>query len=146
MSERDRPDRTDRAERERGDEERPRLFGLMRKLPELLSRLVRDEVEAAKAEISRKLKEVGKGAGVAAAGGVVVLFAIGTLIAAAVLGLAVALPPWLAALLIGVVLLAGGAVMLLVGVRMLRRGAPPTPTETAEDIKKDVRVVTRADR
>ena len=71
-----------------------------------LSRLVRDEIQLAQTELSAKAKHAGIGVGAFGGAGVLALYGIAVLIAAAVLGLAVALPPWLAALIVGVVVLA----------------------------------------
>ncbi|MGI3786216.1 MAG: phage holin family protein, partial [Janthinobacterium lividum] len=70
---------------------------LVRSLSEDLSRLVRDEIRLAQAEVSEKAKKAGIGIGAFGGAGVIALYGLGVLIAAAVLGLAAALPAWLAA-------------------------------------------------
>jgi len=60
------------------------------------------------------------------------------LLAAAVLGIATALPAWLAALIVGVALLIITTVLVLIGVRQLKAGVPPVPTETIDSVKHDV--------
>lgn len=66
------------------------------------------------------------------------LAAFAALMAAVILGLATAMPAWLAALVLALVLAAGAATVLVVGLRIGRRTLPPVPTETVESIKEDV--------
>jgi hypothetical protein len=120
---------------------RPRLLDLAASIPRQVSRLVRDELRAAQVELVTKLKAAGVGAGLLAGGLVVLLFAINALLAAAILGLAVVLPAWLSALIVGVVLAIIAAVLALVGVRKLRAGVPPVPTESIDSVKEDIRTV-----
>src|SRR4051794_9535834 len=61
---------------------------LVKRLSTQLSELVRGELELARAELTEKGKRAGAGAGLAGAGGVVALFGVGALIAAAIAGLA----------------------------------------------------------
>jgi len=57
------------------------------------------------------------------------------------MGIATALPGWLAALIVGGALLVITVVLVLVGVNQLKRGTPPVPTETIESVKKDVNAI-----
>ena len=57
------------------------------------------------------------------------------------LALALVLPAWASALIIGVVLLIIAGIIAAVGVRALKRGMPPTPTDTLESVQEDVRAV-----
>jgi hypothetical protein len=120
---------------------RPRLLDLAASIPRQVSRLVRDELRAAQVELTTKLKAAGVGAGVLAAGLVVLVFAINALLASAILGLALVLPAWLSALIVGVVLAIIAAVLALVGVRKLKAGVPPVPTESIDSVKEDIRTV-----
>ncbi|MCU1439311.1 MAG: phage holin family protein [Rhodoglobus sp.] len=120
---------------------RPSLLGLIRDVPGLVSRLFREELRAAKAEIAEKAKAAGVGIGVVAGGCILALLALGTLIASAVLGLAVAVPAWLAALIVALVLLVIAAVLVFLGVKRLQAGMPPAPTETVKSVREDVRVI-----
>jgi hypothetical protein len=119
-------------------EPRRSLFQLIGDLPGYLADLIRSEIELLKTELVEKAKYFGVGAGLVAAGAVIALYAFGVLLAAAVLGIATALPAWLAALIVGVVLLIITTVLVLIGVRQLKRAAPPVPTETIDNVKKDV--------
>ena len=72
-------------------------------------------------------------------GGVVVYLGALALTAAVILLLIdpVGLKPWLAALLVGAVLIAAGAVMLQRGGKEIKR-TDPTPRRTLETIKEDI--------
>ena len=67
--------------------------------------------------------------------------AVAVLIATAILGLAQAVAAWLAALIIGVVLLIITAVLVLLGKKALERGLPPVPELAQASIKADVAAV-----
>ncbi|CAN5382005.1 phage holin family protein [soil metagenome] len=123
------------------DEDRKSLVGLFRQIPEQISRLIRDEIRAARAELFGKLKAAGVGAGLLIGALVLVLFAIQVLLASAVLGLATVLAPWLSALLVGVVLLVVAGILALLGIRLLKAGVPPVPKESIDSIKEDVRTL-----
>jgi predicted phage tail protein len=62
----------------------------------------------------------------------------GAFAGAAILALATALPAWLAAVIVGVVIAVAAAALALVGVKQLQRAAPPVPNEAAESVKEDV--------
>ena len=111
---------------------------LVRNLSEDLSRLVRDEIRLAQAEVGEKAKKAGIGIGAFGGAGVIALYGLGVLIAAAVLGLAVALPAWLAAIIVAVVLFVIAAVAALVGRKKLQQAGPPLPTRAIETTKADV--------
>lgn len=114
---------------------------LIGELPDLVTRLVRDEVRLAQAEVTGKAKKLGLGAGLFGGAGVVALLGLNALITAAVLGLAAVMPGWLAAILLAVVLFAIAGVLALIGKKDVQKAAPPLPTETLESIKADVATV-----
>jgi Flp pilus assembly protein TadB len=131
---------------ERQSGERVGLIGLVRQLPGQVSRLIRDEIRAAQMELTEKLKAAGVGAGLLVGGAVLALFAIGALVAAAILGLAEVLAPWLSALIVGVVLLLIAGALALVGQRRLKKGMPPLPQDSIESVKADIRTVKGVNR
>lgn len=63
------------------------------------------------------------------------------LIAAAILAFATIVPGWLAALIVAGILLVIVIVLVLVGLRQVKQGIPPAPTETIKSIKKDVNAI-----
>jgi len=121
--------------------ERQSLVGLFRQIPTQISRLVRDEVRAAQAELTAKLKDAGLGAGLLAAAAVVGLYALGVFIATAIIALSTVIAPWLAALIIAVALLLVAGILAFLGLRKLKTGVPPVPTDSIESVKADIRTV-----
>lgn len=121
--------------------ERLGLIGLFRQLPTQISRLIRDELRAAQAELTEKLKAAGMGAGLLVGALVIALFAFGVFIAAAVLGLSVVLQPWASALIVGALLVLVAVVLALLGRNKLKKGVPPLPTESIENVKADIRAM-----
>ena len=111
---------------------------LVRTAAEQISRLVRDELTLARAEIAEKAKKAGTGAGLLGGSGVIALYGLAALLAAAILGLAVAMPAWLAALIVAVLLFATAGVLALVGRRELEHAKPPVPEETMRSVKRVV--------
>lgn len=126
---------------ERGETSRRSLFTLIGAIPTLLVDLIRNEIESLKNEITGKLKEAGIGIGLLVGAAVFAFFAVLVLIASAVLGLATVLPAWLAALIVGGFILVIAVIVAIVGIRTLKKGVPPAPTNTIESIKKDVRTI-----
>ncbi|MGH2840953.1 MAG: phage holin family protein [Solirubrobacteraceae bacterium] len=114
---------------------------LLHRLSQQTQTLVRDEIRLALLELQDKGKRAGIGAGLFGAGGLIALFAIGTLIAAIVLLLATAVEAWLAALIVAAVLLAGAGLLALGGKKEIEQAIPPAPTEAIESTKHDVEAV-----
>ncbi|MFK4086903.1 phage holin family protein [Kribbella sp. NPDC020789] len=103
-----------------------------------VSRLVRDELQLAKAELKDKGKEAGVGIGLFGGAGTIALYGLGALIAAAICGLAVVLPAWLAALIVAVVLFAVAAVAALLGKRHVSKATPPIPQRAVDGVHEDL--------
>src|SRR5215467_11089177 len=77
--------------------------------------LLRQEIALFKAELQHKFGRLSRGASALAAGGLIAFSGWLVLIAAAVLGLSKAVEPWLAALIVGLVVVAFGVGLLLFG-------------------------------
>ena len=114
---------------------------LIGRLTQQTSDLVHSELQLAKAEMTAKAKHAGVGAGLFGTAGVVALYGVGALIAAAILALALLLAPWLAALLIGVALLLIAGIIALVGKKQVRQATPAAPEQTIDNVKRDVKAV-----
>ncbi|GAA0350577.1 phage holin family protein [Actinoallomurus spadix] len=114
---------------------------LVGKAARQISELVHQELALAKAELAEKGKEAGRGAGLFGGAGTVAFYGGGTLVAAVVAGLAVALPVWAAALIVGVALLAIAGLLAAAGRSRMRRATPPVPQQTAESVKTDVQEI-----
>jgi nitrate/nitrite transporter NarK len=114
------------------------LAELIKQLSEQSSRLARQEVELAKAELAYKGKRAGIGAGMFGGAGVFGFYGLGALTAAAILLLATAVTAWLSALIIAVVLAAIAGVLALQGKTKVQQATPPVPEEATESVKEDV--------
>jgi hypothetical protein len=126
---------------ERDKRARRSLVSLFAELPTLIIQLLKDEIENLKRELTARLAKLGIGVGLFVAAALFAFFALATLIAAAVLGIATALPAWLAALIVAGGLLLLTAILVLVGVSSLKKGLPPVPEEAISSIKKDINTV-----
>jgi hypothetical protein len=117
--------------------ERP-LGELLKQLSEETTRLVRQEIELAKAELTQKGKQAGLGAGLFGAAGAIGFLALAALTTCFILALDAAMPAWLAALLVAVVYGGIAAVLALRGRAKVRQATPPLPDQTIETVKEDV--------
>jgi hypothetical protein len=121
----------------RAPQDRP-LGELARQLPEQVSRLVREELRLARLEMTQKGKRAGFGAGMLGGGGVVALYGAAAILAAIILALAMVLPVWASALIVGGALLAVAAGLAAAGRKQLKRVPPPAPEETRASVEADV--------
>lgn len=119
---------------------------LVQRLSEQTAMLVRDEMRLAQAELEEKGKRAGMGAGMFGGAGLVALYGVGALLAAAILLIGTAIEPWLAAVIVGVVLLAVGGLLALTGKKQIDRATPPKPERAIESVQKDVRHVKESAR
>jgi tetrahydromethanopterin S-methyltransferase subunit C len=117
------------------------LFGLVGDVPKLVKELVTGELNLLKAEMLTKAKIFGLAAGLLVGALVIVLYAIGVLLTAAVMGLATVMPAWLAALIIAVVMLIVAAILGWIGWKRFKKGLPITPKRTIDSVKNDVNAV-----
>ena len=117
---------------------RSRPFGeLVQQLAKETSTLVRQEIELAKAEVTEKGRQAGKGAGMFGAAGIIALLALGALTAAAILALDLAVAGWLAALIVAAVYGATAGLLALAGKGRVQEATPPAP-QTVETVKEDI--------
>lgn len=119
----------------------PSAGELVKQLSEHVSVLVRDELKLAQVEMTRKGKQAGAGVGLLGGGGLVALYGLGCLIACVVIALSGVVAAWLAALIVGVALLAVAGAAALMGKGRLQRATPPVPKEAVGSVKTDVDVI-----
>ena len=124
---------TDPADRSLGD--------LVKFVTEDLSHLIRSEIKLAQVEVTEKAKGVGAGIGAFGAAGVLALFGLGLLLTTAVLALSLVVAPWLAALIVAVVVFVVAGIAALVGKKKVTEAAPPVPTRAVESVKEDVQEI-----
>jgi membrane protein len=111
---------------------------LFQQLSTQTATLVRQEIKLAQLELQEKGKRAGLGAGMFGGAGLVALYGVGALVAAAVLALATAVDPWLAALIVAAVLLLVAGVLALSGKRQVKQATPPVPEQALESVQRDV--------
>jgi uncharacterized membrane protein YqjE len=122
-------------------EDEPTLGALVHDLTQQVPELIRSELRLAQAEMAEKSKRVGLGLGMFSAAGLLAFLGTGCVVATAILALAHALPDWLSALIVAVVLLAGAAVAGLMGKSKVQAATPPKPEQAIEGIKEDIATV-----
>jgi hypothetical protein len=114
---------------------------LVQQMSEQVSRLVREELRLAQLELAQKGKRAGIGVGLFGGSGLLSLYGLAAIIAGVALLLALVLPDWAAALIVGAVLLATAGALALLGKRKVSEATPPTPQQTIDSVKADVEVV-----
>jgi hypothetical protein len=116
------------------------MTALIGRLLDDATALLRNEVQLAKAEALNTVNELKSRAVSMATGTVLVLVGALVLVAAAVLGLATVVAPWLAALIVGVVLAIAGTALLSAARRRLESG---NLERTRASLERDAKVVAR---
>ena len=124
----------------RTEQDKP-LGELVQDLSRQTSTLISQEMRLAQAELTEKGRHAGKGAGMFGGAGVVALYGVGALVAAAILGLATVLEPWIAAAAIGAGLLLVAGILALTGKKELDEAGPPKPEQAIESVQRDVETV-----
>jgi hypothetical protein len=117
------------------------LGELVASISQQTSRLVRDEMKLAQAEMAAKGKKAGLGAGLFGGAGLLSLFGLACLISAAALGLTYVVPGWAAALIVGALLFAVAGVAAMIGKREVSEATPPVPEEAVAGVKQDLQVL-----
>ena len=112
------------------------LGELFSELANETSRLVRQEVQLAKIEFGQKAATVGKRVGLIALGGAIAYAGLLAVVAALILVLAHFIPVWLAALIVGIVVMGGGYLLIQQHLNALKN-ADLTPRATVETLKQD---------
>jgi len=113
---------------------------LMGQLSAQTSRLVRDEMRLATKELQQSAKHAGIGAGLISVAGLLSVLGLATLIAAGVAALALVLPVWAAAVIVGVLLFVIAGIAALFSRKQASEVTPP-PMESVESVKADIKEV-----
>ena len=124
----------------RTEQDKP-LGELVQDLSRQTSTLIRQEMRLAQAELAEKGRHASRGAGMFGGAGLVALYGVGALIAAAVLGLATVLEPWIAAAAIGIALLLLAGILALTGKKELEEAGPPKPEQAIDSVQRDIETV-----
>ncbi len=101
-----------------------------------MSTLVRQEVALAKTEMTEKARSLGRDAAMLVVGGALLYAAFLALVATAIIALAYAMPWWLAALIVTIIVAIIGGVMVRMGLENFKK-TQLAPTKTVETIKED---------
>ena len=117
------------------------VVALISDLPRLVVALLKAELASLKAEFSGKAKHAGVGIGLLATAAAFLFFALGVLVAAAILGLALVLPAWLSALIVFVALLIIAGILALIAVSSFKRMQGVAPAQTISSIKQDTEAI-----
>ena len=116
-----------------------RIGHTVTEISEKASLLVREEIELAKAEVSQKVKVLGKGAAVAAVAGIMAIFGLIYFFHFVAWALADFLlddrAVWGYAVVAGFLFLVA-AIAGMLGLRWIKKGAPPTPDMAIDEAKR----------
>lgn len=111
------------------------LADAARDVAEHASALARLELRLALTEVRRKARRVGIGAGLLVGAALVGGFGVTIGIAAGIAAIALALPVWLALLVVGGFLLLLSGLLGVVGLGLVKRGTPPVPEAAIEEAR-----------
>jgi MFS family permease len=117
------------------------LGTLVSQLSAQIPELIRSELRLAQAEVTEKGKRAGIGIGMFSVAGLLGFFGFAVLLTTIVLLLDLAMPAWLAALIVAVVLLGGAGLAALLGKKKVAEAAPPKPERALSGLKQDLATV-----
>src|ERR1700712_5954552 len=103
---------------------------LVQRASEQITRLVRDEIALAKAELTEKGKHAGIGIGLFGGGGVLALYGTGAAVATLIIVFDLFLPLWLAALIVTVACFVIAGILALLGRSQVKKAVPAEPKAT----------------
>ncbi|MDF2752351.1 MAG: phage holin family protein [Gaiellaceae bacterium] len=111
---------------------------LIKDLSQQAGKLVRQEIELAKTEMSEKGRRASVGVIALTSAGIAGLLALGGLTAFLILALDGGMPNWAAALCVTLLWAVVGAALALYGREKLRELGTPVPEKTVETVKEDI--------
>jgi hypothetical protein len=117
-------------------EEDRSLGDLFNELSQEFSQLIRQEVTLAKAEVTQKATQAGKDVGFMAAGGAVAYVGLMAVVAGIIIALGNAIPLWLSAILVGLVMAGAGYLFVERGMDALKK-TNMAPQQTIASLKED---------
>lgn len=128
---------------QRGEES---LGDLVRRLSELTAELVRQELALARTEVTGRARRTGAGAALVAAGSLLGLFALGCVLAAAIILIAAGLEAWIAAVIVAAAVAGLAGMLALAGRSRVRRAVPPVPQRAVGAFREDVEALREGSR
>lgn len=114
------------------------LGELIGEVPALIVELVKAEIASLKHELVGKAKSGGIGVALFLVAAFFLLTAWATFVTFLIIGIASWWPAWLSALVVTAGFAIVAALLILVGIRLVKKAVPPLPQESIESIKKDV--------
>lgn len=111
---------------------------LVRQASQQVSELLRAELKLAVAELKDKGRHAGQGAAMFGGAGLVAMYGAGVLLAAAVAALALVLPVWASALIIGAVLMVTAGVLAVLGRSQTKKATPAKPEQALDEARETV--------
>ncbi|GAB3772352.1 putative membrane protein YqjE [Nocardioides ginsengisegetis] len=117
------------------------LGALVHRLSEQVPELVRSELRLAQAELAQKGRKAGIGVGMFTGAGLLAFFGVATLVATAVIALALVLPLWASGLIVAGVLLVAALGAALAGRNEVAAATPPAPERAIAGVREDVSVI-----
>ena len=119
----------------------PTLGAIVNQLTTQVPELIRSEIRLAQAEVTEKGKRVGVGIGMFSGAGLMAFFGFGTLLATIILVLSLLVDPWIAALIVTVVLFIIAGVLALLGKNQVQEATPLAPERAVTGVKEDIATV-----
>ena len=114
------------------------IAGAVKQLAQDVGILVRKELELARAEMAEKARNAGVGAGMLSGSAVAGLLTLGSLTALLIIAISLALPAWLAALVVTVMWGAVTAILAVAGKNKIQRTGSLVPEQTIQNVREDV--------
>lgn len=111
---------------------------LVRQATQQVSELMRAELRLAVAELKDKGRHAGTGAGMFGGAALMALYGVAVLLAAVIAAIALVLPVWASALIIGGFLMLVAGVLALLGLSQTKRATPPKPEQAMDGAKQTV--------
>jgi hypothetical protein len=108
---------------------------VLKALGDELRTFIQQEMQLVRAELSSKVKQAGMGAGLFGAAGFVGFLAAGALTAALILGLALAVPAWAAALIVAAFYGLVGGILALSGKKKVASATPLAPEQALRSVQ-----------
>lgn len=116
---------------------------MLEDISDQINRLVHDEVRLAISETRVKGKRFGRAGILGGAAALFGLLGAMVLVTTVIIAIALALPAWLAALIVGAALILAASGLVIILRREISRASPPIPGETIESLRKDIDAVKR---